>query len=116
MDNQIFERICDFVERQQGKLYPKLTRDVTIERQLFLTGFDAFEFILDFSKEFNVDISNFMAADYFEAEGSMSVTIKYWLGMTKKPWKYRKELTLGDLEQAVIVGKLDETVIGKGSR
>ncbi len=72
-----------------------------MEKQLGIYGDDATEIMLVYGKEFNVDVSKFMAASYFSGEGFSL------FGKDEKT----KELTLGDLEKGVIAGRLDEEVI-----
>jgi hypothetical protein len=110
MNNDIFEQICCFVEEQRWKYPFALDRTTKVEKDLGITGDEAVEFILAFSKKFNVDTSNFMAAEYFESEGDslLPSIIRFFTGQKKAK---NKELILGDLERAVIVGKLDDTII-----
>ena len=42
-----------------------LTRNTTVEKDLRITSDDAVEFLLAYAKKFDVDVSHFMAADYF---------------------------------------------------
>lgn len=73
-----------------------------IEEDLGITGTDAIELLIAFGKEFKVDVSNFMAADYFHGEGHS------WLNPGYKPNK--KTLLIAHLIKAVSAGKLDESV------
>ena len=112
MKNEIFEKIKDFTIRESFIKNVVLTRETQIEQELGISGHDAVEFILAFSKEFNVDVSRFMAGDYFDDEGGqlMSQIKKIF---SKNKTSKKKQITLGDLERAVTAGKLDETVIGR---
>lgn len=76
-----------------------------IEKDLGIYGDDAIEFILEYAKEFDVDISNFMAADYFSGEG---VDIFHFFRRKKM-----KELAIGDLLKGIEAGKLDDSVINQ---
>lgn len=81
-----------------------------IEEDLGITGDEAWEFLIEYGKTFNVDVSNFMAADYFKAEGFDFITpILEFLKLKKKSMK--KTLTIDDLIKGVIAGKLDKDVI-----
>jgi acyl carrier protein len=110
MSNDIFEQICHFIEEQRWKYPFALDRTTNIEKDLGITGDEAVEFILAFGKKFNVDVSNFMAAEYFESEGDrlLPTIIRFFTGQKKTK---NKELILGDLERAVMAGKLDDTII-----
>jgi hypothetical protein len=70
-----------------------------------IRGDDALDLILRFGKKFKVDVSGFMAADYFEGEGMN------WLMPDIQPGK--KILKIKHLEKAVVAGKLDESVINE---
>src|SRR4051812_48318497 len=110
MNDEIFERIQNFVEKERWKYNFPLTREIRLEEDLDITGDDSVEFITAFGKEFNVDISKFMLADYFNGEGIdiLSPIVKLITGKSKPA---KKILTLGHLEKSVVAGKLDETVI-----
>jgi acyl carrier protein len=110
MNDEIFEKIKSFVIEQRWDYSFLLERTTKIEKDLRITGDDAVEFIFAFSKQFNVDVSNFMMTEYFEPEGDKlaGAIIRMFTGKKKAK---NKELLLGDLERAVEAGKLDNTVI-----
>jgi acyl carrier protein len=110
MNNEIFEKIQLMIVDKMGKYRKPLMRETTLEKDLGMSGDDAVEFILEFSKKFNVDVSKFEIKKYFFPEGDsvLPAIIRFFAG--KKNPK-QKELTLGDLEKAVIAGRLDEEVI-----
>ena len=66
-----------------------------------ITGADAADFLMAYKNYFNVDVSQFKAADHFEGEGMNILT-----GNGGK-----KDLTLGDLEKGIIAGRLNEEVL-----
>jgi hypothetical protein len=103
MSEKIFEEIRNFVFKQTYIRDFSLFRETRIEEDLGITGADAIEFMVAYGKRFNVDVSKFMAADYFEAEGMN------WLPFNATPDK--KILTLGDLEKGILAGRLDEEII-----
>ena len=105
-----FEKIKRFVIEQRWDYSFLLERTTKIEKDLKITGDDAVEFIFAFSKQFNVDVSNFMMTEYFEPEGDkiLPAIIRFFTGQKKAK---NKELLLGDVERAVEAGKLDNTVI-----
>ena len=75
-----------------------------MQRDFGIYGDDAVEFLLAYAAAFKVDVSRFMAADYFAGEG---LDLLAWF----KPIKKYKELTVLHLQQGIAAGRLDETVI-----
>ncbi|MGN7722964.1 DUF1493 family protein [Chitinophaga sp. 22620] len=110
-DEILFNRIKDFVVRQSGiDDKEDISRSTQIEDDLGVTGDDAVDFLLAYSNTFNVDVSHFMAADYFGAERNVFLSeIFKWLTGDRK--RRKKTLTVGHLEKAALIGRLDETVI-----
>jgi len=103
--DQIFNRIKTFVIKKRWEYDFPLTRETTLQKDLKIYGDDADEFIIAFGKEFNVDISQFRIQDYFESEGDpVALSVLRFFGKKKPPFK---PITLGDLERAVIKGKLE---------
>jgi acyl carrier protein len=103
MNNKTFEEIKTFVIEQALIADSGLSRDTRIEKDLGITGDDAVELLIAYSKQFNVDVSKFNAAEYFEPEG---MNVLFSNSVTNK-----KTLTLGDLEKGMIAGKLNEEII-----
>ena len=103
MNEEIFEKIKAFTLDKWFQTDTPWTRETRIEEDLGINGGDGVDFILAYGKHFKVDISNFMAADYFEPEGMNLIT--------PRTIPNKKTLTLGHLEKGVIAGRLDETVI-----
>ena len=97
----ILEEIKTFIEDKCGIARDRIKSESRIEKDLRITGDDAMELLVDFGKKFNVDVSKFMAADYFDGEG-MNLLL---------PNFGKKELTVHHLVKAVTAGKLDESVI-----
>jgi len=110
MNDEVFEKIRLMVIDKMGKYRKPLVRDTTLEKDLGVSGDDAVEFLLDFGKEFNVDMSNFDIKKYFFPDGDSILPAIVRL-FTGKRQRKEKELRLGDLEKAVIAGRLDEEVI-----
>jgi len=110
MNDEIFNRLKAFVVKKAAVEDEEVTRDARIENDLGLHGDDAVEFIVAFSKEFNIDVSQFMAAEYFSPEGDVILPAIIRLFTGKKKTK-QKDLTIKHLEKAVIAGRLDEDVI-----
>ncbi|MDH5381448.1 MAG: DUF1493 family protein [Cyclobacteriaceae bacterium] len=98
---ETLDLIKEFVVKERGKYRNPLIRETALEQDLKITGDDSDEFILAFSKEFNVDISDFDIGKYFSDEGGLSILHVLFGKKTGKT-----PLTLGDLEKAVETGKL----------
>ena len=75
-----------------------------MQRDLGVYSDDAVEFLMAYSKAFQVDLSQFMAADYVDGEG---MNVLGWL----KPAKKRKELTVGHPRQSIATKRLDEQLL-----
>ncbi|MBE9599489.1 DUF1493 family protein [Pedobacter sp. MC2016-24] len=87
-----------------------INMETRLEDDLGVYGDDAVEFIIAYGKYYNVNISNFMAADYFNGEG-LNV-LNSLIGIFKKEKKAsKKALTVGHLYKAILAGRLDEEVI-----
>ncbi len=113
VENDLFERLKTFIIKHTFVIDVEITLDTKIESEFGITGDDVDNFIIAFSKEFNVDISEFKVARYFKGEGdTILISIINFLLGKKTEGRY-PPLTVGDLERAIKKGKLDETVIGK---
>ncbi|WP_276504407.1 DUF1493 family protein [Terrimonas pollutisoli] len=110
MNNEIFDRLKRFTIKQAAVTEKEVTENAGLENDLGVSGDDAVEFIIAFGKEFNVDVSKFMAADYFSPEGD-SILPAFIRMVTGKKHPKQKELTIKHLEKAIIAGRLDEEVI-----
>ena len=87
----------------------EINRDTKLVVDLKITGDDADDFFMAFAKEFDVDISGFKIGDYFgNEEDFVSSAIK---DLFRNKYKGRKSLNIGQLEKAIIAGRLDEDVI-----
>lgn len=110
MGEDIFNKLKTFIIKQVAIPENKeINRCTKIQDDLGIYGDDAVEFLISFSKEFNVDISSFMAADYFSSEGDMVLPaiIRFLINKKKKK---RKLITIGHLEKAILEGKLNENI------
>ena len=106
MSEAIFDQIKRLVVDQMGNYKKPFTRQTAIEADLGITGDDAVEFLSEFGRRFNVDLSGFKIRQYFLPEGDtiLPALIRVFTG---KEQDKKKELTLGDLERAVLAGRLD---------
>ncbi len=91
-----------------------ITDDTKLTEDLGMNGDDAIDFIFAYSKDFNVYVSNFMAADYFDAEGDQIFPriIRFLTG--KKKNNVNKELKVADLFNGILAGRLDDRIINNG--
>jgi hypothetical protein len=108
MDNERFDKMKKFAVRQAALRYDDMVNpDTSLETDLGIYGDDAVEFIIAFGKEFKVDVTRFMAADYFKAEEDiiLPAIIRFF---TEKKKRKQKELKLKHLENVAIAGRLDE--------
>ena len=101
MSSELLHAIKAFTQEEAGSDPNDITESSLLEEDLGIYGDDAVEYIIAFGKEFNVDVSKFMAADYFSGEG-ITISAK------KLP---KKELSVAHLIKAIIAGRLDEEVI-----
>jgi acyl carrier protein len=106
MKEENFKRLKDFIVKQTFVDDVQITSNTIIETEFGVTGDDAYDFIIAFGKEFNVDVSKFEIGNYFKGEGDTTLItlINFFKG--KKSEKKSLLLTVGDLEKAIIAGKL----------
>jgi Protein of unknown function (DUF1493) len=105
MDALISTALIDFIRLECGIGQSEvITASTGMQRDLGVYGDDAVEFLVAYGKAFQVDVSRFMAADYFDGEG---MDVLAWF----KPVKKRKELTVGHLQQGIVAKRLDEEVL-----
>jgi hypothetical protein len=95
--NEILEMIPSVLFPRKGS---KPVLELFLEKDLGIYGDDAAEFLEKYSQKFNVDISNFNFPTHFTSETPFYIVRKYLLGINKK------DLTIKDLEEGVIKGKL----------
>jgi acyl carrier protein len=101
MKDEIINRVKSFVIKQAVVNEDEVTENASLENDLGVYGDDAVGFIIAFGKEFKVDVSRFMAADYFRGEGiDMYGSIRQ-----------RKDLKVSHLIKAALAGRLDEEII-----
>jgi hypothetical protein len=108
MSKEFLDALKAFTQEEAGRDSGLLTETTCLERDLGIYGDDAVDYIVAFGKAFNVDVSKFMAADYFSGEGFPFFDI-----FSGKKKQSKKELTIGDLIKAIKAGRLDEGVLKK---
>ena len=102
MEANIFEKLKQFTIKEASLTDEPLTRETKIEEDLGITGADAIEYLIAYGKHFKVDVSKFLAAEYFRAEGRSSFVVDS---------KKKKVLTLAHLEKGILAGILNDEVI-----
>lgn len=106
---KVFGEIKLFIVKNDWGSTKRLNENTSVEDDMGISGMDAVDFITDYAKEFNVDITEFDYTKYFYAEGGVDL-INPILNLFKKQEdriNIRPEtLTLKHLAEAVIKGKL----------
>jgi acyl carrier protein len=110
MQTEIFNRLKAFTIKQAAVEEEEVTENASIQNDLGVYGDDAVEFIIAFGKEFNVDVSNFMSAEYFRPEGDVILPALIRV-FTERRRPRLKSLTIEHLKKAVMAGRLDEEII-----
>jgi len=100
-NEKLFNELVMFVRNQIGVYDTLITRKTLIEDELGVTGDDAEDLLITFSRRYNIDISNFNFTKYFYDEP----------GVFNLQNRKIEPLTVGHLEKAIIAGRLDEEVI-----
>jgi acyl carrier protein len=110
MSDETFDKLKAFVIEEAAVDAEEVTKEAKIEEDLGIYGDDAVEFMIAYGKVFNVDVSKFMAGEYFDAEGDwiLPAIIRFLTGRKKKK---NKILTVAHLEKGIYAGRLDEEVI-----
>ena len=108
MTSDIFHKLKEFTISQSAVNDEEITRETRLAEDLGVYGDDAVDFIIAYSKAFNVDVTKFMAADYFRAEGGIRLPLFL---TTIFNFDEKKVLTIGHLEKGILAGRLDEDVI-----
>jgi hypothetical protein len=104
------EKLIVFISEFSGILKARINSQSRLFEDLRIYGDDSVELLIAHGKEFNVDVSNFMAADYFGPEGDQILPAIIRL-ITGKSAKIYKVLTVAHLEKGILAGKLDEDII-----
>lgn len=100
MDNSKF---YEFLKEETGVFFDDVSPNCYIEKDLDIYGDEAEDFLIKFSKEFNVDITSFNFDEHFNSEvDKISLWLSSLFGKEKK-----KDLTIYDLKNALIKGKLE---------
>lgn len=111
MDEKLFSEIVLLIGSKAGRDHLSFQPSTRLERDLNIYRDDAYELLIDYGKKFNVDVSNFMFADYFDGEGYDPFGWIIDLFKMKIEHIPNKVLTIEHLIKGVKAGKLDEEVI-----
>lgn len=85
-----------------------INESTKIEKDLKLSGSDARRFLFNYGDKFNVDMSQFKFGKYFSRD--------VWYYRIFPFFFRRRQLTLGDLEQAIYYKKLNDRVLNEISK
>jgi len=100
-----FSDLYLFLKKETGYEINDTSPNWKIGDDLGFYGDEAEDFIIKFSKEFNIDISNFAFNNYFNPEiDKISLSI---FNFFKKGQTEKKDLTIKDLKDAIESGKLE---------
>jgi len=100
--NNIQIQVIQLLIDELNIAYEEVNLTSSLFHDLGVDGDDASDLLERFSKEFNVDISNFKFNDYFGSE--VSFVFKLFFPFSKKSFK---KLTVQDLIIAAEKGKLE---------
>lgn len=101
--------LFQFVKDQSAVSDIDIDMDTDLQDDLGIRGDDSVDFLIAYGKRFEVDISNFMAADYFNGEG---LGLLSYIGAKLFGSKEeRKPFTVNYLYKGIIAGRLDDEII-----
>lgn len=98
-----------FIKKTTGKSCAHFDENTELEKDLRIWGDDAYEFLEEFSRVFDVDISNFAFSEYFREEGDSTLVI--FLNFLTRQRVRRKSLQIKHLIKAAETNRLDESTI-----
>ena len=111
MTDSNFDDLKAFIVELIGVHENEVTPDARLYEDLGVYGDDATDLLIKYGKKFNVDVSKFMAADYFKGEGMDLIGVLTRLFSGKRSGGGLKVLTVNDLANGIIAARLDEEVI-----
>jgi hypothetical protein len=109
MSEEILDQLSSMIGEKVGIRKP-ITRETCLERDAGMTGDDAVEFLLDYGKKYNVDLTGLDIRKYFTPEGDAILPMIIRMFTGKKELK-TKELTVGDLEKGIMAKRLNDEMI-----
>jgi len=106
MEPTVSTALVDFIREESAVGHAEIiTAQTRLQEDLGVYGDDATDLLLAYAKTFHVDVSCFMAADYFDGEG---LDVLAWFRPVKPR---RKGLTVGHLQRGIDAQRLDEVII-----
>jgi hypothetical protein len=110
MNTAVSPRLVEFIRHECAlPMEEEITANTRMYSDLGVYGDDAIEFLVAYAKTFGVDVTHFMAADYFKGEGAD--VLGFILSLFGSPEQPQKELTVGHLQKGIEAKRLDEQVI-----
>jgi acyl carrier protein len=103
------KELVDFVIERSFTKRDIVTPDTRLMHDLGLNGDDAIEFMMEYGKRFNVDLSRFFANEYFDGEGLQ--IIDAILEKLKLRPNRLKPLPIGCLQAGINLGYLTNDII-----
>jgi hypothetical protein len=101
MNSKFFEEVICFTKEFSGEEKVNYNENTDIEKNVGITGDDAWDYLVAFGKKFNVDVSKFDFDDHFDMEGAYFFGVEMTnINRNKKP------ITIGVLVDAIISGKI----------
>ena len=94
------DEVMSFIRDYLSDYKIAITESTSIEDDLYLTGEEAEDLLIKYSKRYKVNLENFMFSNYFNDEPKMLPVPRVV-----------KPLTISHLAKGIIAGKLDEEVI-----
>jgi hypothetical protein len=110
MNDTNWNLIIEFVHKYWPLRNKVLLRTTRLQEDLGIKGDDADNFISDFANTFKINTDNIDLSKYFEGHNDdlISFIIKLFKRGSGKTPKKQSTLTLGDLENALRIGQLDD--------
>jgi hypothetical protein len=96
MEDLKLEKLVSFIREEIGEFDLGINKNTLIEDELGITGDDGIELIFNYSKQFNVDVTDFKFDKYFHPEPGVFNTFK----------KTILPIRINDLYNGMISGKL----------
>ena len=110
MKEELLQTVRIFISKFSGISETRIFENSNLEEDLNIYGEDAVELINIYGKEFSIDVSKFLAADYFSDDGG--IRLQFFMKLLRGKRKIQKKtLTVAHLVKGIISGRLDEEVI-----
>ncbi|MCX2800793.1 DUF1493 family protein [Microbulbifer thermotolerans] len=104
--NEIKARVIDFLSNETAISASKINLSTRLFHDLGIDGEDAMDLISEFSKSYEVDVSNFQYSEYFGNEGAASPFSLIKMILNCRTQADKKELTVEKLIESIREGYL----------